>query len=585
MLVLSTFPTCKRYMKKFLTAFLLYTVMVVLTGTCVYLCWFIFQMGRTGLIDWAVQLLQKKHIQGKIETIYTTGNHTIIKILSAVLVAGVGMIWFLLLRNRKKVINWLYHFIFTSIQIILSFFKHSVPENSFVRYSLFTIIFFAVCRSIYYIVTVPVSFDEADTWLLFISKGPVMISSFYPFPNNHIFYNWCVWFCSFLPFNTTVLLRLPLIPALPVCIIFIYRLAKHLFNEQASLLSVAVFTFSFPVLHYSYTARGYLFILLFALITLWCLVMLHERNKKRYRLALVCSLVAGFYTVPSYLYFAVPVLVFFFVKWLVEDTAKAKLLIKYAMVAAMIVFLLYTPVFLVSGTGSLLHSYGKQFTSNEMGSMLQLTLLELNKHLFGRSAPAMITGNIIFLFLLLYGFGTSAAKRWFFLLCFINCALPIFIFFVQKQPFPARAWIHLLVFVSLAVCTIGLMVKNRVIVVVITLLIIAFRFYPQFSQYHLHVMGYDQFAKQIATRMVAEKRNTLYINKNYIKPLFDFYFQSSHFPAAIYLQKGLYRSDEFDATVKYSAIIWSKNDPANQLLKFPYDTVLVHKDLIVLFAK
>ncbi len=572
-------------MKKFLTAFLLYLSMVFITAVCIYFCWFIFHMGRSGLIDWAVQLLQKKHLQGKIEGIYNSRSHTIIKTLSVVLVTGVFLMWFLFLRNRTQIITRLYHFPFTSLRIIRSFLKNSVPQDSFVKYSLLTIIFFAVVRSLYYIFTVPVSFDEADTWLLFISKGPVMIASFYPFPNNHILYNWCVWFCSFLPVHTTVLLRLPLIPALPVCMMFVYRLAKHLFNERASIISVTVFTFSFPVFHYSYTARGYLFILLFALIALWCLVMLDVQNKKRYRFTLVTSLVAGFYTVPSSLYFAAPVLAFFFFRWVIQDKAKAIMLLKHSLVAAAITLLLYTPVFLVSGTSGLFDFYGKHFTYAETGNFIDQSLYELIRHMFGRPVWAMIGGSVVFFLLLLYGFFLTPNRRWFYTLSFVSCILPVIVFFAQRQPYPPRAWIHLLIFVSLVAGTIGLQLRKKVFIITITSAIILLGFNPGFHENHLLRNSYDRVVKQVAERMIAEKRNTLYINKNYIKPLFDFYFQSSHFPATIYLQKGLYRADEFDATKKYSAIIWYKNDPKNQLLKFPYDTVLIHKDIIVLFAK
>jgi hypothetical protein len=572
-------------MQKNLTAFLLYFMMAAITVVCLYLSWFIIHMGREGLIDWAVQLLQKKHLQGKIETIYHNRSHSIIKVLSVVLLVVIGFGWFLVLRNRKKIVIRVHDFLSAVTQVIISFFKHSVPKETSIQYSLFAIILFAVCRGIYCIITVPVSFDEADTWLLFISKGPVMISSFYPFPNNHILYNWCVWVCSILPINTTVLLRLPLIVALPPCIIFLYRLAKHLFNEQSSLLSVAVFTFSFPVFHYSYTARGYLFILLFSLVALWCLVMLDSYNKKRYRFSLVASLVAGFYTVPSFLYFAALALVFFFIRWFIKDRPKATMLMKHSIVVIIITLLLYTPVFLVSGTKGLFDYSGRQFAYAEMQNFIQLSLVELVKYLFGRSLWHMIAGGSIFLLLLLYGLLFNSKNKWFYLLSFAACLLPILIFFLQRQPFPARAWVHLLIFVSLIAATPGLWIRKKALLLTITTVVILVRFYPGFHERHLQRNGYDIVVKQVANRMMAESRNTLYINESNIKPLFDFYFQSSHFPATIYLQKGLYQKHQFDATVKYSAIIWHTNDPNNQLLKFPYDTVMVHKDIIVLFAK
>jgi hypothetical protein len=572
-------------MRKAVTVFLFYSVLMAVTIACLSLSWFVFHMGREGLIDWAVQLLQKKHLQGRIEAIYNRRSHAIIQLLCFIVPVMIGVGWFVLLRNRKKLVNRLCNFVFAGTDIVISFFKHSIPKESITRYLLLTILLFAVGRSIYYIVTIPVSFDEADTWLQFISRGPVMIASFYPFPNNHIFYNWCVWFCSFIPVNTTVLLRLPLIPALPVCIIFIYRLAKHLLNERASILSVSVFTFSFTVYHYSYTARGYLFVILFALIALWCLVMLDVQNKKRYWASLVASVALGFYSVPSFLYFAAPVLTFFFIRWAINDKAKAMILVKYATVAAILTLLLYTPVFLVSGTGALFSFYGKQFTYAELPKFIEVSLFELARHQFGRSAWHMIAGSSIVGLLLLAGLGMKKSKHWFYILSFIVCLLPVFVFFVQRQPYPPRAWVHLLIFISLIAATPGLWIQNKTVLCGIAAIVIVLRFYPGFHENHLLRNGYDVVVKQVANRMIAENRNTVYINKNYVKPLFDFYFQSQHFPATISIQKGMYRSDKFDANTKYSTIVWYTKDPNNQLLKFPYDTVLVHHDFMVLFAK
>lgn len=46
---------------------------------------------------------------------------------------------------------------------------------------------------IWYLLQYPLSTDEVGSYDFFVAHGPLTISSYYPIPNNHIFYNLLAW--------------------------------------------------------------------------------------------------------------------------------------------------------------------------------------------------------------------------------------------------------------------------------------------------------------------------------------------------------------------------------------------------------
>jgi len=160
-----------------------------------------------------------------------------------------------------------------------------------------------IFASVYFLLKLPVSYDEALTYITFTSKGLLTTISFYPYPNNHILYTILTNISTLLPVNDTLAIRIPAILINVLCIFFLFNFIKDYFNIRIAQIATAVFSVMKMTLYYSYMARGYglecLFFILLSHLTLK--IIEHPENKMYWKYyAIAC--VSGFYTMPSFLY-------------------------------------------------------------------------------------------------------------------------------------------------------------------------------------------------------------------------------------------------------------------------------------------
>ena len=62
---------------------------------------------------------------------------------------------------------------------------------------------------VWYLLQYPLSTDEVGSYDFFVAHGPLTISSYYPIPNNHIFYNLLAWPGYALRLSPRCAMRLP----------------------------------------------------------------------------------------------------------------------------------------------------------------------------------------------------------------------------------------------------------------------------------------------------------------------------------------------------------------------------------------
>lgn len=153
----------------------------------------------------------------------------------------------------------------------------------------------------------PYHYDEAYSYYWFTSKGWGRIMTFFPLPNNHIFYNLVAFPFTLLPLDPVITTRLPSLFAAVVALFYFVKLCRVLFGERLSLFLGFLLASSYPFILYGVEGRGYGFLICFAVLQLYAADRLSvEYRSLRYRILYLLAFGAGMYTMYSYLYFALP---------------------------------------------------------------------------------------------------------------------------------------------------------------------------------------------------------------------------------------------------------------------------------------
>ncbi|WP_168710276.1 glycosyltransferase family 39 protein [Flavobacterium sangjuense] len=162
----------------------------------------------------------------------------------------------------------------------------------------------ATIVSVYYALTLPVSFDEACTYILFTREGLAETVTNYPAPNNHVFFSILTGISNNLPFgNLLFKIRLTSIVINILTLLALYKFAVTFFSRNFGLLLVGLYSGLFLTVYYSYMARGYGLV---TLLFIGCLyytfkIIDGDENRKNFLFFGLFSVI-GLYTIPTFIY-------------------------------------------------------------------------------------------------------------------------------------------------------------------------------------------------------------------------------------------------------------------------------------------
>jgi hypothetical protein len=211
----------------------------------------------------------------------------------------------------------------------------------------------------------PIRYDEAFTYLSFVSRPVLVIVSKYDYPNNHVFHSLCAHACLWLGSEPWVF-RLPALVAGVLIVPAGYLAARGLYNEPTAWLSAALLACSSPLIEFSTNARGYTLLCLFVLlhISLSCAV-LRRRLVLGWTLWIVVAAL-GFWTTPTMLYPFGGVVVWMALSSLLGPAAAAygRMFVVWlataCVLAGLLTTLLYLPIFVTFGPGAV---FGNRFVA------------------------------------------------------------------------------------------------------------------------------------------------------------------------------------------------------------------------------
>ncbi len=172
---------------------------------------------------------------------------------------------------------------------------------------------FIIVMSAYYLwrmFAITPQYDELYTYYTFISRGPIYSAIHWPLPNNHVGYSV---FSAIFDYsgNSYIGLRGVSYFCAISNLILIYRICKNYFSHGLSFGAVALYACMQIVNEYSVQGRGYTLATTCFLMTIYCAGKICTLNETKdiYYKALAIAFVIGLYTVPTSVYWVIPMAV------------------------------------------------------------------------------------------------------------------------------------------------------------------------------------------------------------------------------------------------------------------------------------
>lgn len=289
--------------------------------------------------------------------------------------------------------------------------------------------------SVYFAITLPVSFDEALTYLVFTSRGPLVSLSYYPFPNNHVLHSLITNFTRYLPLTALFDLRISSIVINLFTWSIAYKIIAAGYNKKTALIITAISALLFLNIYYSYMSRGYSLLNLFFMICLYCTFKItNHQTGKKYWVWFTISSILGFFTMPSFLYPYVTLNLYILIRC--RDSFKKQVMMGFTTVAAVV--LLYSPIIIVNGLKALTgNEYVKPISRSEVIENLRPFFLQSIKEISGIHWVYVLPVLLVsFLFCLIY-----QKKQDLFHFLFFILAVPMLLIIHSVIPFP-RSFVY-----------------------------------------------------------------------------------------------------------------------------------------------
>jgi len=307
-------------------------------------------------------------------------------------------------------------------------------------------------------------YDELVSYLFFVRQGPVVISCYYPLPNNHVFFNLC---CTalqgLLGSSPELLMRLPSFGAATLGTVGSYALLTRFTNFKLATLVTGLFNLTPAALFYAASGRGYY--LQLALMQVGFFAVMGLGSSTRYQrlgwLLFIGSSVLGLYTIPTYAYPLASLLLGAAILSVV-DIGKVRINRQELAFATLIItagaVLLYAPIGLVSGWKRLVgNSYVASASWQQFRALALANIYEKLNVQFGVVRPALALAGTLLVGTPLYLWRQNLSPRvnslaW---LTWAMLTAPVALVLTQRAYPPIRAVVYLGYFGFLLVSVAG----------------------------------------------------------------------------------------------------------------------------------
>ncbi|MDF9801213.1 hypothetical protein OKW21_006476 [Catalinimonas alkaloidigena] len=262
-----------------------------------------------------------------------------------------GGLFYLFFRFQNEVLSKIskaYLFCKKELQKSLQAF---LKLSSLEQYGFWGAFLLSLVLRIYHYYYMPVHIDELMSYYFFVNKGVLLTSVYYPFPNNHLFFNYVFWFFSQFLNDPILAGRLPSIIFYHLLLLLLFMgLLRYIKSYAAALFSVLICVLLFPSSIYAVEARGYSLMSFLALVAGFSLLLAVEKKRREAFFIFVPACVFGACTVPV---FFIPFMAFMMYggmqAYLQRDLQLLARLLVSSLCIGVGVLLCYLPMFIFSG--------------------------------------------------------------------------------------------------------------------------------------------------------------------------------------------------------------------------------------------
>jgi hypothetical protein len=301
----------------------------------------------------------------------------------------------------------------------------------------------------------PIEYDEAYTVMAFAHSPFRILIADYHVPNNHIFHTILVRIAVLLLGSQPWQVRMPVLLAGMLLILFVFWLGRTLYAGDVGYLSAAIVAFLPDMVQRSVSARGYVIV---ALLSVAAFLLAHYLVRHRNHFAwsllvLLCAL--GFYTVPIMLFpFG------FLLVWMLMYTpyldrmqysalAWVVHLIAAGVMVVLLTLLLYSPVLISTGlkyifpSSGVLHSQSLQSLLKGQPELASMALGEWTYRL----PPVWRGAFVVGVFLSLLGTYAHTKHEVHTLFAFFPAVFVLLL--IQRPNFLSRVWLWVVPFAAI----------------------------------------------------------------------------------------------------------------------------------------
>jgi len=515
-------------------------------------------------IDWVVAVFGQEDWRQLITEKISDSDYSTIK---RALYIATGVFAFIVLPLSI----WKYKTITNSLAALLSFSTGSLTYHfGILRSSHWThllafvlISIISLVKAYYYVFTWPVQYDEAWTHLIYLDSGP-LLPLLSPH-NNHVLYTVVASLFQWLPFTGIENSRI-ILPILGLAsAVMAYFLIRKYLDRWTALLGYAFLLSSTVFCFYQLYARSYIFMIFFAVVTLFSFMPIAEgkSNKKHYFFLAFCTAL-GLYSTPSFIYWMAGMYVTLFLIHLFNSEAKKIVyLLTSSLGAVVIASLLYSPIIVNSGMDWLVESAGKN--SGDIGQVRNFMV----------DAGYFFTGygkGQIYVYLLLLSvsalllFSKDKVIRYLSLFNYVNFLIPLVLAMVLG-PMEDRYFSYLIISVGLtAMLAIYSIAKNNwnYWSKLAAFILLAILFLSNAKQAHEHgffnwSLERDYYLETIADTMIDHEMDEIYCFDFYAKPALQYHYNEDGLKVKVHLNEiNSVSYSPWNRNHLYDGVLWRK---------------------------
>ena len=392
--------------------------------------------------------------------------------------------------------------------------------------------------------------------------------SYYPYPNNHPLYSVLAWPFSKLPLTLVWKIRLPVLLLGMACIWPAFRLFEKLTRYKfAAVAGVLILTCLFPFGRFSVYGRGYLLQMLIALLILLYYQRSLSRNESPPLMLLTVFYVLGFYTMPTFLYFATIALPIFGVVFWHRNLITPTKYAKHLFIIGLLTGLLYLPYIITNGGWqgfkAVVYSGYSLKEVWTIAESWQQGLRGWNIFLLRPREEWTAYFVLGFASIGLFGLKKIRKQYWLLLFALLLLWLPMLAHLAQRHYIPERAFTNAIIILPAGLLGFAFCLKPKYLRVTWWAglsLVFAINYclyflapnYPFGQERTL-----DASAAIFAEKLLQQNADTIYLHDGWYRPVIEATYHEAGKPLVIYLNSSEspnYRA--YDSTTHYDAVIF-----------------------------